>query len=321
MDSAAASAPLLRSVMCKENDLTSPAFLAWAARLKERPGRLHRKVWEFCFIVQALAERNLLREGCRGLGFGVGKEPLVSLFAGMGCEVVASDIDEEHARQAGWTATNQHSTDLSHLNRRGLCDPDLFQRRARFRHVDMNAIPADLRGFDFVWSSCSLEHLGSISHGERFILESIRCLRPGGVAVHTTEYNLSSNRTTLDNLGTVLFRRRDLERIARQLQIQGHRIDLDLTPGTTPADQHVDVPPYSPDLHLRMRLQQFTTTSVGLIIERGTRTPSRSATLRQWMLGLDPLMIRSRVSRVTVLPARRMAGRIKRALLGARRQG
>ena len=49
-----------------------------------------------------------------------------------------------------------------------------------------------------LWSSCSLEHLGSISHGIEFILNSLKCLKQHGVAVHTTEFNLSSNEETLN---------------------------------------------------------------------------------------------------------------------------
>ena len=51
----------------------------------------------------------------------------------------------------------------------------------------MRDLPDDLGSFDFIWSSCSFEHLGSLGEGERFVLEALRFLKPGGVAVHTTE--------------------------------------------------------------------------------------------------------------------------------------
>ena len=38
-----------------------------------------------------------------------------------------------------------------------------------YREVDMRAIPTDLRGFDFAWSSCALEHLGSLGAGMAFV--------------------------------------------------------------------------------------------------------------------------------------------------------
>ena len=65
----------------------------------------------------------------------------------------------------------------------------------RFRAVDMNDIPPDLRGFDFTWSSCALEHLGTLRAGADFVVEQMTCLRPGGVAVHTTEYLAVLRRT------------------------------------------------------------------------------------------------------------------------------
>ena len=68
-----------------------------------------------------------------------------------------------------------------------------FAQRVTFRPVDMNALPADLTGFDFAWSSCALERLGTLEAGMDFVLAQMGCLRPGGVGVHPTEYLVSSN--------------------------------------------------------------------------------------------------------------------------------
>jgi hypothetical protein len=255
--------------------LDSTAFRAWAERLRtpwERitgglKPRWHRKLWEWCYIAQALSERGLLRPGRRGLGFGVGQEPLTALFASFGCDIVATDLAEEQARQDGWIDSCQHAADPAALNQDGLCPPDVFARRVAFRAVDMNAIPADLGGFDFTWSACSLEHLGSLENGGRFLCESMRCLKWGGFAVHTTEFNLSSNDQTLDHFPTVLFRRRDIEDIAQRLRADGHVVELDFTRGEGLADDFVDVPPYRHDPHLRLQVLGYVTTSVGLIVE------------------------------------------------------
>src|SRR5262249_26806827 len=145
------------------------------------------------------------------LGFGVGREPLAALFAGCGCTIVATDLEEERARKAGWVETNQHAAQLAHLNIHGLCDAEAFRQRASFRYVDMTAIPEDLRDFDFTWSSCSFEHVGSIAKGQQFVYHMMDCMKPGGVGVHTTEFNLSSDTDTIDNDHTVLFRKSDIE--------------------------------------------------------------------------------------------------------------
>lgn len=131
----------------------------------------------------------------------------------------------------------------------------------------MNAIPEALRGFDFCWSACALEHLGSLEAGARFVESSLRTLAPGGVAVHTTEFNLSSNDDTVDAGHTVIYRRRDLEALAERLRARGHHVEpLDFDPGSGVLDRYVDVPPFLAEPHLRLRLERFDCTSIGLIV-------------------------------------------------------
>jgi SAM-dependent methyltransferase len=247
--------------------MESAVFRQWCARLG-LPCGLHRKFWEYCFIAQALFERDMLRPGRRGLGFGVGKEPLAALFASFGCEIVATDQASDQARQTGWAARNQYADQLDTLNEAGLCNADQFRRLVTHRAVDMNAIPKDLRHFDFTWSACSLEHLGSLEHGARFLMNMMECLKPGGVGVHTTEYNLSSDTATLTEGPTVLFRPRDIAAIAQRLRSQGHRIQLNLDAGDGMADRHVDLPPYTHNPHLKLQIETYIVTSIGLIIER-----------------------------------------------------
>jgi SAM-dependent methyltransferase len=124
-----------------------------------------------------------------------------------------------------------------------LCPPELFDEKVDFRVVDMNAIPEDLGQFDFVWSACAFEHLGSLQHGYDFIQNAARLLAPGGIGVHTTEMNCSSNGETLDRGSTVLFRRRDFERMAQALGGQGFQVELNFDLGNEPLDQYIDLPP------------------------------------------------------------------------------
>jgi hypothetical protein len=85
---------MLTSQMCAHASLTSPALRVWSERLRPvwdpagddpKPLVMHRKMWEWLFIAEALHEREMLEPGRRGLGFGVGREPLVALFAARGC--------------------------------------------------------------------------------------------------------------------------------------------------------------------------------------------------------------------------------------------
>lgn len=269
----------LISCLCTEAQLRSPNFLFWMRRYypenldaEGQPIRLRRKMWERLFITQALWERGLLQPGRRGLGFAVGQEPNPACFAGLGCTIVATDLDEDQNLQTSWLDFDQQSASgLERLYRADLCEEVAFRQRVSFRPVDMNQIPSDLVDFDFAWSSCAFEHLGSIERGLTFLYRMMDCLKPGGVAVHTTEFNLTSNQETVDHARTVLFRQRDIEAIAQRLRQDGHQIQLDYHRGNQPADLHVEpmgVPPFGPNPRLKLQLGNYVTTSIGLIITK-----------------------------------------------------
>lgn len=266
----------MRSSLCTEAQLQSEPFVAWADLIRpawdlEDSGvavGTHRKLWEWLFIIEALHERDMLRPGRRGLGFGVGQDPLSAFFASQGCEIVATDLDAERAAAGGWTQTGQHAGQLAQLNDVGLCDRATFEKNVSFRVVDMNDIPTDLTGFDFVWSACAFEHLGSLAKGAAFVTNAMRCIRPGGVAVHTTEYNVASNRRTIADGPTVLYRRRDIDGLVRRLRRNGNSVEpVDFDPGAAPADRHVDVPPWS-GVHLKLEIEKYVATSIALIVEK-----------------------------------------------------
>lgn len=262
---------MLRSCVCTQAQLESETFRAWMPRLGDRL-RMSRKVWEYAYICQALAERQALRRGRRGLGFAVGQEPLPALFAGLGCEVLATDLETEAAR-VHWGNTGQHADSVAALRWRGICEP-LALERVTFRFLDMRALPPaeELGTFDFLWSACALEHLGSLEAGEQLIRGALRYLRPGGVAVHTTEYTVSSNEKTVDRGAVVFYRRQDLERIAAELRELGCKVaDLDFAAGDLPHDWRVEGPPYTNE-HLKLGLAGHVITSFGLIIVKGQQS-------------------------------------------------
>ena len=259
------------SQTCTSAQFDEPAYAAWLRRL-DLPFHKHRKQWEIIYVLQALERYGMLRDGARGLGFGVGIEPLPAAMAAAGVTVVASDLGADDDRARHWSLSHQHAQTVEQLRNPAVCPDDRFDRQVSLRAVDMNRIDRDLRGFDFVWSSRAFEHLGSIQAGIDFVRNSVDCLKDGGLAVHTTELNLTSNDQTVDNEGTVLFRRRDIEKLAVDLASRGHlvaQIKYDL--GNTVRDASVDVPRYSGDNHLKAALGAFVTTSFGIIVRRGDR--------------------------------------------------
>ena len=262
------------SCLCTRAQLESSAFRYWL-KLLGLKFQLTRKVWEFAFILQALYERGALRSGNKGLGFAVGEEPLPAFFASIGCEVVATDLDPGDERAKVWADTAQLATSLDKLRRPNICPDKTFSRLVSFRHEDMNQISYDLRNFDFTWSSCSFEHCGSLQQGLNFIINQMACLKPGGVAVHTTEFNLSSNDATVSDGTTVIFRRKDIEQLVASLKSSGHDVEaVDYSIGNTDEDRAVDVMPYTAVPHLKLLLfDKYISTSIALIIRKSSSKP------------------------------------------------
>lgn len=257
-----------RSELCKAMDFKTSWFRRWCNELDEQPN-FHRKQWEFVYIMQALWERGCIAKDMNGLVFAVGTEPLPAMFAKYGVNILATDIFPEKGIEKGWDNGNQLCFGTASLNTRNICPPDEFNRRVSYRAVDMNDIPADLAGFDFNWSSCSFEHLGTLEKGFQFLKNQLRTLKPGGWAVHTTEYNVSSNDLTQENNDTVIYRQRDMEYIVQELRNDGHWVEeLDFSTGGLPEDFMVDTEPHQQKIHLKLQVDKYVVTSIGLVIQK-----------------------------------------------------
>jgi hypothetical protein len=235
------------SSICKQSDFLTDRYDFWCKTMREMP-RFHRKQWEFYYVAESLFQRGLLSPGKKGLVFAVGREPLPACFASFGCSITATDLASDDPVAEGWNSTNEWCGGLDKLNDRGICDPDEFSRLVDYRPVDMNAIPADLRNYDFNWSSCSFEHLGSISKGLAF---------------------LKNQHDTLEEEHCVIFRQQDIERITAELRTLGHHVEeLDFSLGWHPLDYKVSLPPYKEAHHLRLQLGHYICTSIGIIIQK-----------------------------------------------------
>lgn len=272
----------LRSKPSTQADIESDWVAYWAGQMKI-PVVFHRKIWELAYVLQAIHEHGLIREGASGIGFGCGVEAIPSLLAASGVKILVTDLAPEAQEVAGWARTNQHTAALENAYHPELVGRDAFTRNVALRYVDMNAIPDDLRGYDFCWSICALEHLGSIARGLAFIENSLRTLRPGGIAIHTTEFNFLDDEHTIDNWGTVLFQKRHFQALHDRLTAEGHKVaPLDFDVGVRPMDRFIDVPPFAHDwpkfmagqweqgsVHIKLSVDGFAATCFGLIIQRG----------------------------------------------------
>lgn len=268
---------IIKSRGCVQDDFHQDWFHYWCAQAGMEL-RYHRKLWEHAYVLQTLFSLGMLEEEKSGLGFGVGLEPEPSILAQRGVSVLASDLNPEEGVRRGWQETHQHASSLERLHWPHIISAERFHEKVRFRPLDMTAIPRELDNqFDFCWSSCALEHLGSIRKGLDFIKDSLKPLKLGGIAVHTTEYNYMRDDFTIDHWPTVLFRRRDFEQVARELTAAGHYVypfDFDVL--RSPLDFFVDVPPYvhpggetAADFHLRLAVDGFAATSFGIVVRKG----------------------------------------------------
>ena len=98
----------------------------------------------------------------------------------------------------------------------------------------------------------------------------MKCLKPGGIAVHTTEFNLTHEDETIEEGMTVIFRRRDIDELVRSLEAAGHHVEpVSYLLGQTKDDQVVDIFPYTSIPHLKLLLfDRYVSTSVALIVRK-----------------------------------------------------
>jgi SAM-dependent methyltransferase len=262
---------MLDSVVCRFEHFTQPWYQQWAGAIGYYPSTsiptYARKPWEYAAVLQTLHERGLLHAGARGLGFAVGTEPLPSYFAKLGVDVVATDLHDSRRTAKIWSRSKEHSASAEDLFRGDLVSREAFDAHVRFQYADMNAgLPFPERSFDFVWSCCAFEHLGGLAAGLRFVERSARLLKPGGVGVHTTEYNCSSNDRTVSRGPGVLYRRRDIEELDRRLRLAGRCLaKMDFWPGDHEYDRLYDTPPYAQSnerQHVKLLIDGYVCTSM-----------------------------------------------------------
>lgn len=257
------------SQLTLQSNIDSPNYQNWCSQFSLNTN-YHRKFWEHIFILDNLFKNNMLQKNKKGIGFGVGGEPLTAIFAKYGCQVVSTDLDPGDQRAQAWIKGQQHSSELMNLYKSNIIDLETFNKNCSFEYLDMNHIPEHhlKHEYDFTWSSCSLDHLGTLEASIAFICNSLKCIKPGGVAIHTTEYNLTSNKHTLTKGPVVFFRKKDIEYLVKKFTKEGYLIKFSPYSGFKKLDLHYDTPPYKINNHLKLKYGKYLITSIGLIIKR-----------------------------------------------------
>jgi 2-polyprenyl-3-methyl-5-hydroxy-6-metoxy-1,4-benzoquinol methylase len=235
----------LSSAACKQIDLHSDWFRYWCAQIHLAP-LFHRKLWEYAFILQYLHDHGMLTLGRKGVGFGCGEEPLASYLASKGVDCLVTDLSPTQVLGKGWVETGQYTGTLNAAYHENLVSRSAFDQHVKHRFVDMNHIPSDLGEFDFAWSICAMEHIGSIAKGLDFVKNSLKHVKSGGVVVHTTEFSYLRDDVTVESPDLVLFVKDHFESLFKALRAEGHQVGVpSYDVGTMPLDMHIDLPPYS----------------------------------------------------------------------------
>jgi hypothetical protein len=268
---------VLCPTVCRYEHFLTDWYAKWAGMLgfpievsPDNP-QGYRKVWEWAAILETLEQRGLLTPDTRALGFAVGLEPLPSIFASRGVMVTATDLMAEQVDPA-WIATAQHASSLDSLFHDGLVDRPTFDNLVSFSPADMKDLSGMTGEYDFLWSSCAFEHLGTLDDGLSFVENAMSLLKPGGYAIHTTELNVASNEDTVFEGTSCIYRRRDLEELDHRLRRIGCGLEeIDYNPGAHPYDLLYDVPPYYQGgrVHIKLELDGHICTSVLLVARKG----------------------------------------------------
>jgi hypothetical protein len=248
------------SQLCTASQFAGPAFVEIAEAMNLDLAA-SRKVWEQIWVVAVLATAGLIAPDRQGLGLETNHERIGSLLASRGVQVQAS-------------GTPAPKPALAETRRLQLFYPEIiniedFDRLVSFAELDPRGVGrAGQDAFDFCWSLNMPERLGSIDAALDFFEASLVPLKPGGLALHTLMFNLTSDQFTWDLPGLVILRRSDIERLAERLAAGGHRIvGLNTHPGSEAADEKVKTEATGIP-GLRQRHGFVVTTSFGLALRK-----------------------------------------------------
>lgn len=250
-------------------DIGRPSFAYWCEAL-QCLARPHRKLWEFAAVLQAFYEGGVLTPGAKVMGLGVGDEPIPSYLASLGLDVVATDLPG---------VTNR---DL--VMRPSMVDGATFDRHVEVSDVDIRRLDdVTLRDFDGIWSCNVINELQSTEAAAEAVIGSMDTLKPGGLAVHTTEFAFADDYPP-QSPRALFFTRKFFQSLADGLNGRGHTVaPLSFDLGRDALDGYVDLEPFVvegaeayEDLwreglgcpHLKVMSGGVLTTSFSLVVKR-----------------------------------------------------
>jgi len=185
------------SKLCDAADWFHPEIARVIGEELHEIPRFHRKQWEFAMIFNALLRCRLLKGDRVGLSMGGGRERLLYAIGRCIRELVVTDL---YGTGTTWDCAR---TD----------DPETFIKGDKPFPVDdrkLTVLPMDMRElqfpdhtFDFCYSSCAIEHIGTRDDVIRHLNEVARVLKDDGVYVLTTEIHYG--KETIEDPNNFIF--------------------------------------------------------------------------------------------------------------------
>jgi SAM-dependent methyltransferase len=147
-------------------------------------GEIYRKGWEWTHCLYGLEKLGAITPDARGVGVGVGREPVIFYLADRIARVTATDLYDN----TEWSNANgrEASKELVQLAKDG-CPSSVDFNKIRFESQDGTKLTYADNSFDFAWSLSSIEHFGGHKSAQRALAEMGRVIRPGGIVAVATE--------------------------------------------------------------------------------------------------------------------------------------
>ncbi|MGI9011853.1 MAG: methyltransferase domain-containing protein [Nitrososphaeraceae archaeon] len=152
-----------------------------------KPGFIHRKDWEWALGIIAMKRFGKLNNKCNALGIGAGREEVLFYLANTLKHVYATDIYN------GKDWDNFAPSDFPENPRKYAPFPYKEDALTALR-MDATKLEFPSNTFDIAFSFSSIEHFGGENHSGALkgLREIERVLKPGGIAVITTEYIINN---------------------------------------------------------------------------------------------------------------------------------
>lgn len=249
------------SQLCTAAQFDEPVFLEVMEALGLRPGR-GRGQWEQAWIVSTLATEGMVAPGRTGLALEPGRQRIAAVLASRGVAVQAVGRPGPGPKGA-----EARRLELFYPEILALEDFDAMVGFAELDPLEPERLPTG--SFDFCWSNGQVQGRGSVAAALDFIEASLVPLRPGGLALHSCIFNLSSDSLTWELPDLVVLRKSDIERLAERLHGAGHQVlTLNTHPGHDAGDETVTAAVPGP-AGIRQRQGFAVVTSFGLAIRKG----------------------------------------------------